>query len=103
MTHNWRSRPEVMRLERLAALGMLLALAGCGLFGDQSSGQWHPMGANAMNLELEVVHPSDLVEGRGAVGSDGDTATQAIERLRQDKVRKLLSIDTQSASSGGGS
>jgi type IV pilus biogenesis protein CpaD/CtpE len=85
-----------------APMLVVLALGGCDSLSDKS-GEWHPMGANAMNLELEVARPSDLLQGRGADGSDGNTAAQAIDRLRHDKVKPIKSMDTLSTSSGGGS
>lgn len=90
---------SIFPVRRLSVAAVLAALA---LGGCDKSGEWHPMGANAMNLELEVVHPSDLVQGRGADGADGDSAAQAIDRLRHDKVKPLKAIDTMSATGGGG-
>ena len=91
--------PSTLRLMPLAALA--IALGGCSLIDpNEKPGAWQPMGANAMNLELQVAHPSDLAQGRGTTEADGDTAAQAVDRARHDKVKALMSVDTMSTGSG---
>jgi hypothetical protein len=85
-------------------LVLAAAVSGCGV-GDpfHAPGTWQPMGANAMNLELQVAHPSDLAQGRGATYADGDTAAKAIDRMRQGKTKPLINWTTSSVSAGGSS
>ena len=90
---------STLRLVPLAAL--VIALGGCSLIDPyEKPGQWRPMGANAMNLELQVAHPSDLAQGRGTTEADGDTAAQAVDRALHDKAKALMSVDTLSSGSG---
>ncbi|MCW3475826.1 hypothetical protein [Limobrevibacterium gyesilva] len=91
----------------------VLTLGGCSIGESmvdpyKRPGTWRPMGANALNLELQVARPADLVQGRGTVEADGDSAAKAIERLRNDKVKPLpqssiSSVGSSGGSSGGGS
>ena len=69
------------------------------MLGGCDRGTWHPSDSNAMNLRLQVVHPTDLAQGRGDSGSDGDAAAQAIDRARHDKVKALPAVDTKAGSS----
>ncbi len=73
-----------------ALLLLLLPLAACdNLDPFNRAGVWRPAGANDANLQAMVDEPNDLVAGRGARGSDGQMAGQAVERLRTDRVRAL--------------
>jgi type IV pilus biogenesis protein CpaD/CtpE len=91
----------------IACLGLAVSLGGCNLIDPfEKPGVWQPMGANDMNFELQVARPGDLAQGRGTIDTDGDTAAQAVDRLRHDKVKPLVAVGTQSGSggsSGGGS
>ncbi len=82
----------------------LVAVAGCA-FTDpyEKSGVWKPNGSNADNLALQVVHPTDLVLGRGSEFADGDTAAQAVDRLRRDKAKPVVSTSITSVGGSGGS
>ena len=88
-----------------------LSLAGCAATDPLTrDGLWQSSGANEANLAAMVVNPADLVQGRGAEGSDGQRAAAAIARLRTDHVKHLLDsgvaqFNTQpspQAESGGG-
>jgi hypothetical protein len=93
--------PSMTRL--LAAGASLLVLAGCSIVDPyQRAGVWRPMGANEMNLELQVARSSDMVKGREAVDSDGQTAAAAVDRLYKDKVKPLPQPALSSGSGGGG-
>ncbi len=95
-------------------LGGTAALAGCGQEYDPLTreGLWHPNHANRSNLALMVANPADLVRGTGAATGDGQLAAAAIDRLRNDKVKKLPASDIaaiaasssgENSSGGGGS
>ena len=80
--------PALMRpaLLCLAALG----LGGCDLTDPYSrDGAWQPNGANNTNLRAMVVSPADLAAGVSGHGGDGQQAAMALERQRNDKVRRL--------------
>jgi type IV pilus biogenesis protein CpaD/CtpE len=86
----------------IGCLGLAVSLGGCNLIDPyKKPGVWQPMGANDVNFELQVARPGDLAQGRGTTDADGDTAAQAVDRLRHDKVKPLVATSTQS--SGGGS
>lgn len=94
------SRPTQSRW--VCGLVLAVSLGGCALTDPyEKPGNWRPMDANALNLELQVAHPTDLAQGRGTEDSDGASAALAIDRLRQDKVKPLVDIDTSGASSSG--
>lgn len=73
----------------------LLVLAAAPLAGCVENdplvrpGLWRPTGANAADLALQVANPGDLVRGQGAVTTDGQLAAAALDRLRNDKLKKL--------------
>ncbi len=74
------------------------SLAGCGQDFDPLTreGLWHPSHANRSNLALMVANPADLVRGTGITTADGQLAAVAIDRLRNDKVKKLPASDIAS-------
>ena len=79
-----------MTMWRLLASLIALMVAGCDatdpfLRGDR----WHPTGANAANLRVMARVPSDLARGARPDRSNGDLATAAVVRLREDRVRPL--------------
>ncbi len=83
----------------------LLLLAGCAATDPyQREGVWRPTGLPKLNFEAQVARPADLVQGRGTEFAEGDTAAQAVERLRQGKVKPLPTVSTATvgASTGGG-
>jgi type IV pilus biogenesis protein CpaD/CtpE len=93
---------KISILSQIACLGLAVSLGGCNMIDPfKKPGVWQPMGANDINFELQVAHPEDLAQGRGTTDADGDTAAQAVDRLRHDKVTPLVVVGTQS--SGGGS
>ena len=73
-------------------------------------GLFQPGHTNHNNLALQVANPGDLVRGSGTTTSDGQQAAAAIQRWRDDKVKKLPASDlaqvsassTGSNESGGG-
>ncbi len=101
------------------ALCAILALGACSEDAVErqdplyTSGTFHPQHANRSNLVLMVANPSDLVRGQGGAPSDGQLAAAAIDRLRNEKLKKLPSNDIaqittgnsgdNSGSGGGGS
>ncbi len=71
-------------------LPLLLALAGCNQIDPYTrEGVWRPNGANAANLRAMVAVPADLVAARPAAPADGALAADALNRLRQDRLRPL--------------
>lgn len=93
--------PEIPRgsnrhmIRSTAIVGVLLVLSACGPEYDPLTreGLWHPEHDNRANLVLQVANPSDLVRGTGTVSSDGQLASAAVDRLRNDKVKKLPAAD----------
>ena len=83
-------------------IGLLLALSACGPQYDPLTreGLWYPAHVNRENLTLQVANPSDLVRGKGTVSSDGQLASAAVDRLRNDKVKKLPAADISQLSVG---
>jgi hypothetical protein len=96
-------KPAFSVIRPLAAGAGLLVLAGCSVVDPfNRAGVWRPMGANEMNLELQVARSSDMVKGRGAEDADGLTAAAAVDRLYKDKVKALPQASFTSKSGGGG-
>ncbi len=85
----------------------VLGLTGCDAMDPYlREGDWRPNNANDDNLRAMVVSPSDLVRGVGSDGGDGQQAAAALDRARNDKVRRLPDSDIAKVtpvSNGGGS
>ena len=85
----------------LRGVSLLLAfctastVAACGPEYDPltRSEVWHPDHSNRANLTMQVANPSDLVRGTGTTTSDGMLAAAAVDRLRNDKIKKLPAAD----------
>ena len=79
----------------LLAFGAAAALVSCGPEYDPltRSEVWHPDHSNRANLTMQVANPSDLVRGVGTTSSDGMLAAAAVDRLRNDKLKKLPAAD----------
>ena len=92
---------------RAGCLALGVAVCGCARTEPyQRVGLWHPVGANAANLEAMVANPQDLQKGRGARAAPGDLAGAAAIRLRTGTVRKLPASSiskVQTMDRGGGS
>jgi len=56
-------------------------------------GRWQPGRANEANLRAMVASPSDLVRGVSSADGNGQQAAAALDRLRNDKVRRLPDSD----------
>jgi hypothetical protein len=56
-------------------------------------GLFQPTHVNRANLALMVANPTDLVRGTGRATADGQLAAAAVDRLRNDKVKKLPASD----------
>jgi hypothetical protein len=90
---------------RAGCLALGVAVCGCARTEPyQRVGVWHPVGANAANLEAMVANPQDLRKGRGTGMAPGDLAGAAAIRLRTGTVRKLpaSSISKVQTTAGGG-
>ncbi len=87
-----------------AGLGvaLLIGLAGCDPANDPlvREGLWFPGHTNHQNLALQVANPGDLVRGSGTNGADGQLAAAAVDRLRNDKVKKLPASDLAQVTAG---
>jgi len=65
---------------------------------------WYPSGVNAGNIAAMVANPADLISGHGVQRSDGKEAVTAVDRVWQDKPKKLLDpVGTDGGSGGSGS
>jgi type IV pilus biogenesis protein CpaD/CtpE len=93
-----------------AFIGFVAVLAGCATTDPLlNPDDWHPTGANALNIAAEIAKPADLVRGREAAGgSDGQMAAAAILRLRTGHVKALpdsgltdLQVQSAPAAAGG--
>ena len=80
-----------LRLLSAVSLFALVALAGCSLNEDpfEQPNTWHQAAVNDYNLRLMVADPADLMHGRAAEGSRGQTSANAITRLRNDDLKPL--------------
>ncbi|GBQ28771.1 CpaD family pilus assembly lipoprotein [Gluconacetobacter sacchari] len=80
-----------MRQSRRIALSCVLALlAGCAVLDPyRRPDAWHPSGANQANLAAMVADPRDLAHGQSAQGTDAEAPVLAIDRIRQDKPKRL--------------
>ena len=77
-------------LRRLLLCILVFGAAGCGVIDPyQREGTWRPNDSNEANLRAMVAVPSDLVRGVASTEGDGQQAAAALDRLRNDKVRKL--------------
>ncbi len=92
-------RPTLLRS---TAICLLLATASCGPQFDPLTreGMWSPTHINHANLTLQVANPGDLVRGTGTTGGDGQLAAAAVDRLRNDKVKKLPDSDIAQITAG---
>lgn len=89
-------RQKARNLRRpAAACALLLAAGGCSNFNwDQydplyRDGVWQPTHVNRADLTMMAANPADLVHGKGATGADGVVAAAAVDRLHQNKVKRL--------------
>ena len=87
---------------KLAAAGSLFLLFACSPATDPlyRDGLWQPSHVNHENLAQMVANPSDLVRGTGTTGADGQIASAAVDRLRNDKVKKLPAADIAAIAAG---
>ncbi|GBQ93114.1 hypothetical protein AA0522_0171 [Gluconacetobacter liquefaciens NRIC 0522] len=70
----------------------LVLLAGCAsLEPYRKPYAWHPVGANQANLAAMVADPHDLVRGQSEQETDAQAPVLAIERVREDKPKRLPS------------
>ena len=82
-------------LNGLALTATLLSLAACNPAMDPlyRDGLFEPVHSNRANLALMVANPTDLVRGTGRATADGQLAAAAVDRLRNDKVKRLPASD----------
>ncbi len=76
----------------LLGLWLPILLAACGADpGDPytRAGTWRPERVNDANLRAMVADPHDLIIGRDAPSTAGQTAAVAVARLRADRVKPL--------------
>jgi hypothetical protein len=75
----------------LAAASLaILTVAGCEEYDPlYRDGLWHPMHVNRTDLALMAANPAELVRGRGTPTADGQLAAAAVQRLHDNKVKKL--------------
>ena len=88
------------------AAAAMLAAGGCDATDPLlRAGLWRPNHASRVNLTVSAAYPADLVRGSGATTTDGTVAAAAVDRLHNDKVKKLpeaglSEIETKSQSGG---
>ncbi|MFW7266939.1 hypothetical protein ACMAUO_03090 [Gluconacetobacter sp. Hr-1-5] len=82
-----------MRHVRSGVLCCLLGLlVGCSsLEPYRKPYAWHPAGANQANLAAMVADPHDLARGQSGQETDAQAPVLAIERVREDKPKRLPS------------
>lgn len=85
-------------------LGAALLGAGCAGLADpfERPGTWTPRGANDANLRAMIVDPAHLERGEGDPRGRGRQATNAIERLEDDKLHQLPDVRSSTVGSTGG-
>ena len=86
----------------------LMVLAGCtdaDLPGVKND--WHPSGSNASNIAIMAARPQDMIQGRGDPVKGSAPSVLAIERIKLDQAKPLLTVPgtssayTGSTTSGG--
>jgi hypothetical protein len=88
----------------LAAAGSaaLLGLSACNQYDPLlRDGLWHPMHVNRPDLTMMAANPADLVHGTGSRTTDGTLAAAAIQRLHDNKVKKLPQAGTSDVTATG--
>jgi F420-0:gamma-glutamyl ligase len=98
---------QSLRLGAFSALvAAALPLAGCDATDPMlKEGLWHPIHVSRANLVMEAANPADLVRGHATPGTPAVLVTTPIERLEQDKTKKLIDSglsDVQARGQGGG-
>jgi hypothetical protein len=89
------------RVAATASAGLLAGVCACTEYDPlYREGLYQPGHTNRQNLTLMVANPTDLVRGSGTTTSDGQQAAAAVERWRNDKVKKLPSSDIAQISAG---
>ena len=72
------------------AAAALLAAGGCDTTDPLlRAGLWQPNHASRVNLTLSAAYPADLVRGTGSNTTDGVLAAAAVDRLHNNKVKRL--------------
>lgn len=92
----------MMRMRHIL-LGAALLAAGCAGMADpfERPGTWTARGANDANLRAMIADPAHLERGEGDPRGRGRQATNAIERLEDDKLRELPDVRASSVGSTG--
>jgi type IV pilus biogenesis protein CpaD/CtpE len=98
----WLRHISLRHAAAAGAVAILLSTTACDPQNDPlyREGLFQPGHTNRNNLTLMVANPSDLVRGTGTTTSDGQQATAAIERWRNDKIKKLPAADLAQISAG---
>jgi len=73
----------------MRAILLLALLGGCAFDPYEVPGTWRPLGANEQNLRVMLARPADVLGGTGDPGSDGHRGANAVDRLRDDRVKTL--------------
>jgi type IV pilus biogenesis protein CpaD/CtpE len=100
-----------MRRILFISSALCLGLTGCGPAYEPLTreGVWRAEHTNRANLTLMAASPADLVRGTGTTATDGQVEAAAVERYRNDKVKKLpdsgltqLSVNGSGGNNAGG-
>ena len=88
-----------------AALTAATLLAGCSSLDPlERDGLWNPTHVNRADITLMAANPADLVRGTGETTSNGVLAAAAVDRLYNDKLKKLPASSLSAIQvQGGGS
>jgi len=74
----------------MASAAAVATLAGCDQYDPlYREGLWRPNHSNRTDTVVQAAYPADLVHGTGSRTTDGVLAADAIQRLHDDKVKKL--------------
>lgn len=93
----------MMRWRHMLLGAALLAASGCAGLNDpfERPGTWTPRGANDANLRAMIANPADLERGEGDPRGRGRQASNAIERLEDDKVNPLPDVRASNVGRSG--
>lgn len=87
------------------AAAAILAVGGCDRTDPLLREGWRFNHSNRANLTVTAAYPADLVRGTGSATTDGVVAAAPVDRLHNDKVKKLPEAglsEIETKSQGGG-
>jgi hypothetical protein len=92
---------NINTLSRSAALGMILVLGGCEhSMGDKTGAAAKFGEPNRMTMAAQVINPDPQYDQ--PMAGSADSAAQAVERWRTDRVKKPERVRSSQVQGGGG-